>query len=125
MSVAAVNGAVIDYTVVGQEGPFVVAMSGGREPIGEIAALTTEIAKSGIRVILHDRRNCGYKTTFPKEQSNDMINEAVRLASQYRMETGSVWLSWKEIQPLMLKVQAAYRTTSDPYDLKEKVFVDG
>lgn len=59
MPFASINEADIYYEVIGDRGPWVVAMSGGRHPLSEIEELTTAIAARGFRVIVHDRRNCG------------------------------------------------------------------
>ena len=37
------------------KGPYVAAMSGGREPLDEIEEFAVEIAALGYTVILHDR----------------------------------------------------------------------
>ena len=59
MPYALVNSARIHFRIIGVKGPYVAAMSGGREPLDEIEEFAEEIAALGYTVILHDRRNCG------------------------------------------------------------------
>jgi pimeloyl-ACP methyl ester carboxylesterase len=56
---ALVNSARIHFRIIGVKGPYVAAMSGGREPLDEIEEFAEEIAALDYTVILHDRRNCG------------------------------------------------------------------
>ena len=67
MSYALINAARIHFRIIGDKGPFVAAMSGGREPLVKIEEFAIEIASLGFTVILHDRRNCG-------KSSLDFIN---------------------------------------------------
>jgi pimeloyl-ACP methyl ester carboxylesterase len=59
MVVANVRGIHIYYEVVGQSGPWIAFMPGGRKPGHAILSLAEKIASAGYRVLLHDRRNCG------------------------------------------------------------------
>ena len=59
MPVANVRGVHIYYEVLGQSGPWVAFMPGGRKAGCEIQSLAEKIANAGYRVLLHDRRNCG------------------------------------------------------------------
>lgn len=59
MPEATVRGVTLNYEVFGDSGPWIAFTPGSRRPYGELASLSREIAKSGYRVLLHDRRNCG------------------------------------------------------------------
>jgi pimeloyl-ACP methyl ester carboxylesterase len=72
MPTAFINGAKIYYEIIGQTGPWVAAIPGGRHSHTEIEELTRAIASRGYRVIVHDRRNCGrssldFKTLEPED----------------------------------------------------------
>lgn len=54
-----INGAAINYTVIGQAGPWISLTPGGRRSQQEFAGLAAKIASHGFRVLLHDRRNTG------------------------------------------------------------------
>ena len=54
-----VRGAHLRYEVVGERGPWVALMPGGRRPLDAVMSLGKRIAAAGYRVLLHDRRNCG------------------------------------------------------------------
>ncbi len=62
MPTARANGADIHYEILGDAGPWVVVMSGGRHPIAEVELLATAMSHHGCRVLLHDRRNCGHSS---------------------------------------------------------------
>ena len=49
----------INFTVVGEKGPWVVLMTGGRRGFNEFVALAGKLASCQYRVLLHDRRNTG------------------------------------------------------------------
>jgi 2-hydroxy-6-oxonona-2,4-dienedioate hydrolase len=53
------HGATLHYEILGDEGSWVVVMSGGRHPIGEVESLARAMSHNGCRVLLYDRRNCG------------------------------------------------------------------
>src|SRR5262249_56158186 len=59
MQVAKVNGVNISYQVIGDHGPWVALITGGRRGHDEFVPLATKLAKDGYRVVLHDRRNTG------------------------------------------------------------------
>ncbi|NNE83820.1 MAG: alpha/beta hydrolase, partial [Alphaproteobacteria bacterium] len=59
MPIAKVRGLNINYEVVGDEGPFVTLITGGRRGYAEFVPLAHKIAAEGFRVLLHDRRNTG------------------------------------------------------------------
>ena len=59
MPIAQVNGLNINYEIVGDDGPFVTLITGGRRGYAEFVPLAHKIAAEGYRVLLHDRRNTG------------------------------------------------------------------
>lgn len=59
MPLALVQGLDINYEVVGDDGPWVALITGGRRGYQELVPLANKIAATGFRVLLHDRRNTG------------------------------------------------------------------
>jgi pimeloyl-ACP methyl ester carboxylesterase len=59
MPVAKVRGVNIKYQVVGDGGPWVALITGGRRAYDEFLPLAAKVAAGGFRVLLHDRRNTG------------------------------------------------------------------
>jgi pimeloyl-ACP methyl ester carboxylesterase len=59
MPVAKVRGVNIFYQVIGDRGPWVALITGGRRGHDEFVPLAKRIADAGYRVVLHDRRNTG------------------------------------------------------------------
>ena len=59
MPEALVRGVHINYAVIGDVGPWIALTPGSRRAYGELTGLAKDIASSGYRVLLHDRRNCG------------------------------------------------------------------
>lgn len=59
MPVAKVRGVNIFYQIVGDRGPWVALITGGRRGHDEFIPLAQKLAKGGYRVVLHDRRNTG------------------------------------------------------------------
>ncbi len=57
--VANVRGVNIVYKVIGDKGPWLALVTGGRRDHAEFIDLAGLIAKAGFRVMLHDRRNTG------------------------------------------------------------------
>jgi pimeloyl-ACP methyl ester carboxylesterase len=57
---ATIYGASIHYEVIGGEGPWVALSPGGRRPLEHVEALARRLADGGHRVLVHDRRNCGF-----------------------------------------------------------------
>jgi len=49
----------IHYRVLGERGPWLALITGGRRGFNEFVPLAEKIAAHGIRVLLHDRRNTG------------------------------------------------------------------
>lgn len=59
MPTARLPAVTLNYEIVGTEGPWVTLLPGGRRSLEEVAGLAALIAKTGFRVLLHDRRNTG------------------------------------------------------------------
>lgn len=59
MPMATVRGLSINYEIVGDDGPWVALITGGRRGYQEFLPLAGKIAEKGFRVLLHDRRNTG------------------------------------------------------------------
>jgi pimeloyl-ACP methyl ester carboxylesterase len=59
MPTAKVRGVNIFYQVIGDRGPWVALITGGRRGHDEFVPLATKLANAGYRVVLHDRRNTG------------------------------------------------------------------
>jgi pimeloyl-ACP methyl ester carboxylesterase len=59
MPVANVRSVNINYQIVGNHGPWVALITGGRRAYNEFLPLAGKIAGGGFRVLLHDRRNTG------------------------------------------------------------------
>jgi pimeloyl-ACP methyl ester carboxylesterase len=59
MSEALIRGIHINYEIVGNSGPWVALTPGSRRSYQELIGIARDIAASGYRVLLHDRRNCG------------------------------------------------------------------
>ena len=59
MPFATVRGLRLRYEIVGDRGPFVTLITGGRRGYDEFVPLAHKLAAKGFRVLLHDRRNTG------------------------------------------------------------------
>ena len=59
MPFTTVRGVGINYTVLGNSGPWVALSPGGRRPLEAVKSIAARIAAAGYRVLIHDRRNCG------------------------------------------------------------------
>lgn len=59
MPVETIRGVNIAYEIVGDDGPWLALITGGRRGHDEFLPLSRKIAASGFRVLLHDRRNTG------------------------------------------------------------------
>lgn len=56
---ATINGASLNYEILGNRGPWVALSPGGRRALAAVKPLAQRIADAGYRALLHDRRNCG------------------------------------------------------------------
>jgi pimeloyl-ACP methyl ester carboxylesterase len=74
MATANVRGVTINYEIIGDDGPWVALVTGGRRGYGEFKSLAGKIAAQGFRVLLHDRRNTGASSI---SMSADEVEEAV------------------------------------------------
>ena len=54
-----VRGINIHYRVLGERGPWLALITGGRRGFAEFVPFAEKIAAHGVRVLLHDRRNTG------------------------------------------------------------------
>ncbi|MGE4112507.1 MAG: alpha/beta fold hydrolase [Burkholderiales bacterium] len=54
-----INGASLNYEIIGGSGPWVALSPGGRRALAAVQPLAQRIAGEGYRVLIHDRRNCG------------------------------------------------------------------
>lgn len=59
MPVANIRGVNITYQIIGDGGPWLALITGGRRAHNEFIPLARKIAAHGFRVVLHDRRNTG------------------------------------------------------------------
>ena len=54
-----INGASLQYEIIGSSGPWVALSPGGRRPMAAVKSLAQHVAAGGYRVLIHDRRSCG------------------------------------------------------------------
>ena len=54
-----INGASLNYEILGSSGPWVAISPGGRRAMAAVKSLAQHIAAAGYRALIHDRRNCG------------------------------------------------------------------
>lgn len=59
MPIANIRGVSLRYTIIGDDGPYVTLITGGRRGFDEFVPLAEKVAAYGYRVLLHDRRNTG------------------------------------------------------------------
>jgi pimeloyl-ACP methyl ester carboxylesterase len=59
MPISNIRGVNINWQVIGERGPWVMATTGGRRGHDEFIPMAQRIAENGFRVMLHDRRNTG------------------------------------------------------------------
>lgn len=74
MPTANVRGVSLEYEIIGDRGPWLALMPGGRRGYKEFLPLARKIAAQGFRVLLHDRRNCGAsEVVFDDSDAEDAI----------------------------------------------------
>jgi pimeloyl-ACP methyl ester carboxylesterase len=56
---ASVRGVDLNYDVVGEQGPWIMLIQGGRQDMELFRPLAENFAAAGYRVLIHDRRNSG------------------------------------------------------------------
>ena len=59
MSIAKVRKVKMNYDVLGNTGPWVALVPGGRRGMEGIHEMAMQLAGKGYRVLVFDRRNCG------------------------------------------------------------------
>jgi pimeloyl-ACP methyl ester carboxylesterase len=59
MATINIRGVNLHYLVLGERGPWLALITGGRRGFTEFVPLAEKIAAHGVRVLLHDRRNTG------------------------------------------------------------------
>jgi len=59
MPITSVRGVSLVYRIIGDRGPLLALVTGGRRGHQEFLPLAEKIAGAGFRVLLHDRRNTG------------------------------------------------------------------
>lgn len=74
MTIEIVRGVSINYEIIGNDGPWVALVTGGRRGYQELLPLAEKLASTGFRILLHDRRNTG-ASGF--SLSADEVEEAV------------------------------------------------
>lgn len=82
MPVSQIRGVNVNWQVIGERGPWVMATTGGRRGHHEFIPLAQKIAKHGFRVMLHDRRNTGASDLWI---DGDEGEEAPWLADMYEL----------------------------------------
>jgi pimeloyl-ACP methyl ester carboxylesterase len=74
MASARIRGVDLRYQVLGERGPWVALVTGGRRGHKEFVPLARKIADVGHRVLLHDRRNTGASDVLIE---GDEVEEAI------------------------------------------------
>jgi pimeloyl-ACP methyl ester carboxylesterase len=74
MPVINIRGVNLRYEIVGDNGPVVTLITGGRRGYDEFLPMAQKLAAKGFRVLLHDRRNTGASDIL---MSADEVEEAV------------------------------------------------
>jgi pimeloyl-ACP methyl ester carboxylesterase len=74
MATIEIRGVNLRYEIIGDSGPYVALITGGRRGYDEFVPLARRIADQGFRVLLHDRRNTGASDIL---MGADEVEEAV------------------------------------------------
>ena len=74
MPVINIRGVNLRYEIVGDGGPVVTLITGGRRGYDEFVPMAQKLSAEGFRVLLHDRRNTGASDIL---MSADEVEEAV------------------------------------------------
>jgi len=82
MPVSNIRGVNVNWQVIGERGPWLMATTGGRRGHDEFIPLAQKIAKHGFRVMLHDRRNTGASDLWIE---GDEGEEAMWLGDMYEL----------------------------------------
>jgi len=75
MPVANIRGVNLNYRIIGDQGPMVALITGGRRGHEEFIPLAGKIAAQGFRVLLHDRRNTGASDVVIDSPDADSASE--------------------------------------------------
>ena len=86
MPVKRIRGVDIVYEILGDSGPWVAVMPGGRRGMAGERALAALIAEAGHRVLIHDRRNTGASGIgFPGDnESHEQAEDLLALLHELR-----------------------------------------
>lgn len=76
MAIANVRGLNINYEIIGESGPAIALVTGGRRGYAELIPLARQLADNGYRVFLHDRRNTGASDILIKAEEVEEITWA-------------------------------------------------
>lgn len=71
MPIADIRGVRINYEILGDSGPWMTLITGGRRGYAEFVSLGRRIAAHGFRVLLHDRRNTGASDVLIKGEEGE------------------------------------------------------
>src|ERR1051326_6546965 len=76
----------IHYRVLGERGPWLALITGGRRGFNEFIPLAEKIAAHGVRVVLHDRRNTGASdVVIQADPSGDLGEEEIWTDDLYEL----------------------------------------
>ena len=109
MATAKVRGLNINYEIIGDSGPAVALVTGGRRGYDEFVPLANNIAAGGYRVFLHDRRNTGSSDMLI---AADEVEEAVWADDLYEL------LNQHDVLPAFVGGSSAGARTSIMYGLR-------
>ena len=71
MPLAMIRGVNMNYKILGDSGPWVALSPGGRRDISGIELLAGNVAETGHRVVIFDRRNCGASDVVIEGQDSE------------------------------------------------------
>src|SRR5580693_3104235 len=116
MPITKIRGVNINWQVIGDRGPWVMATTGGRRGYYEFVPLAEKIARNGFRVMLHDRRNTGASDLWIE---GDEGEEAPWLGDMYEL------MRQQDALPAFLSGSSAGARTSIRFYLKYPQAVRG
>jgi pimeloyl-ACP methyl ester carboxylesterase len=133
MPYANIRNVELRYEVLGESGPSMALIPGGRNGIDHIKPLAQRLACAGYRVLIHDRRNCGASdVAFDASASEDRIaaNDLHVLLQQLGMlpaivggssSGGRVALSFALRYPQDLRALLLWRVTGGAFAVQRLV----
>ena len=77
MATARIHGVQLHFEIVGEGGPWLALITGGRRSYAEFVPLAGRIAGHGYRVVLHDRRNTGASQIVVDAGDDDLGEEEI------------------------------------------------